>query len=107
METVFCVMRHLSSMSQNLVLKHKCTCLVRPIVSAILEADGKNHSLILKCAQVAISGWGDTAGFEMGAATDTTRRHFAQNVKEMVNATGADGKTKQRNIQPLKVLILG
>ncbi|MCJ1225911.1 Chitinase-3-like protein 2, partial [Toensbergia leucococca] len=44
-----------------------------------------------KCAQVAIGGWGNTAGFDIAAATDITRRHLAQNTKKMVNATGADG----------------
>ena len=58
-----------------------------------MEANGKIYSLTPKCAQVAIGGWGDTAGFEAAAATDIARRHFAQNVKKMMDATGADGKT--------------
>ena len=41
---------------------------------------------------VAIGGWGDTAGFEVAAATATSRKLFAHNVKLMVDATGADGK---------------
>ena len=41
---------------------------------------------------VAIGGWGDTAGFEIAAATETTRKLFAHNVKLMVDATDADGK---------------
>lgn len=40
---------------------------------------------------VAIGGWGDTAGFNIAAATDTTRKLFAHNVKIMVDVTGADG----------------
>ncbi|MCJ1285110.1 hypothetical protein MMC26_004448 [Xylographa opegraphella] len=40
---------------------------------------------------VAIGGWGDTTGFSQAAATDGSRRLFAQNVKAMVDATGADG----------------
>ncbi|KAI9654458.1 MAG: hypothetical protein M1831_005424 [Alyxoria varia] len=40
---------------------------------------------------VAIGGWGDTAGFDLAAATDASRKHFAQNVKRMVDETGADG----------------
>ena len=42
---------------------------------------------------VAIGGWGDTAGFEIGAATEGSRELFAQNVKRMVDDTGADGKS--------------
>ena len=41
---------------------------------------------------VAIGGWGDTAGFEIAAATEEGRRLFARNVKLMVDATGADGE---------------
>lgn len=41
---------------------------------------------------VAIGGWGDTQGFSEAAASDTSRRIFAQNVKAMVEHTGADGK---------------
>lgn len=41
---------------------------------------------------VAIGGWGDTAGFAGGAATEVTRKRFARNVKLMVDATGAHGK---------------
>ena len=41
---------------------------------------------------VAIGGWGNTAGFEVAAATATSRKLFAHNVKLMVDATGADGK---------------
>lgn len=40
---------------------------------------------------VAIGGWGDTAGFEIGAATDVSRKRFAANIASMVVATGADG----------------
>ena len=41
---------------------------------------------------VAIGGWGDTAGFEIAAATASTRKLFAHNVRLMVDATGANGK---------------
>lgn len=41
---------------------------------------------------VAIGGWGNTAGFEIAAATDITRKLFAHNVNLMVDATGADGR---------------
>ncbi|KAH3906537.1 chitinase [Parastagonospora nodorum] len=41
--------------------------------------------------QVAIGGWGDTAGFEKGAKTEKSRKLFASNVKAMLEATGADG----------------
>lgn len=43
---------------------------------------------------VAIGGWGDTAGFEVAAKTETSRRLFARNVKKMVEETGADGELK-------------
>ena len=41
---------------------------------------------------VAIGGWGDTAGFEIAAKTERSRKLFARNVKLMVDSTGADGK---------------
>jgi GH18 family chitinase len=41
---------------------------------------------------VAIGGWGDTEGFSEAAATDSSRKLFAKNVKAMVESTGADGK---------------
>ena len=40
---------------------------------------------------VAIGGWGNTAGFEVAAATAMSRKLFARNVRLMVDATGADG----------------
>ena len=39
---------------------------------------------------IAIGGWGDT-GFSKATETVNTRRLFANNVKAMVDATGADG----------------
>ena len=48
---------------------------------------------------VAIGGWGDTAGFAVGAATELTRKRFAHNVKLMVDATGADGKPNALNLE--------
>lgn len=42
---------------------------------------------------VAIGGWGDTIGFSEAAATESSRKLFAQNVKAMVEHTGADGKS--------------
>jgi GH18 family chitinase len=41
--------------------------------------------------QVAIGGWGDTAGFEEAAKTEQSRELFAENVKAMLDVTGADG----------------
>ena len=41
---------------------------------------------------VAIGGWGDTQGFSVGAKTESSREIFAQNVKAMVEETGADGR---------------
>jgi GH18 family chitinase len=43
---------------------------------------------------VAIGGWGDTEGFSTAAATDSSRKLFARNVKTMVDYTGADGEFK-------------
>lgn len=40
---------------------------------------------------VAIGGWGDTEGFSQAAATETSRKLFAKNVKAMCDSTGADG----------------
>ena len=48
---------------------------------------------------VAIGGWGNTAGFEIAAATEATRKHFAHNVKLMVDATGADGKLNALSLE--------
>ena len=47
---------------------------------------------------VAIGGWGDTAGFEVAAATPVSRKLFAHNVRLMVDATGADGKQHGVNL---------
>jgi GH18 family chitinase len=41
--------------------------------------------------QVAIGGWGDTAGFEKAAKTEKSMELFAENVKAMLDATGGDG----------------
>jgi GH18 family chitinase len=41
---------------------------------------------------VAIGGWGDTKGFSIGVATQESRKLFAQNIKQMVESTGADGR---------------
>lgn len=40
---------------------------------------------------IAIGGWGDTAGFSIGAKTNASRALFAKNVKKMLLETGADG----------------
>jgi GH18 family chitinase len=40
---------------------------------------------------VAIGGWSDTEGFSKAAATKTSRKLFAKNVKAMVDSTSADG----------------
>ncbi|KAH7074686.1 glycoside hydrolase superfamily [Paraphoma chrysanthemicola] len=41
--------------------------------------------------QIAIGGWGDTAGFDKAAKSEESRELFAKNVKTMLHATGADG----------------
>ena len=50
---------------------------------------------------VAVGGWGDTAGFEIAAATEDTRKLFAHNVMLMVDATGADGKPDTLDLEML------
>jgi hypothetical protein len=40
---------------------------------------------------VALGGWGDTAGFEVAAKDDGSRRLWAKNVAVMVEDVGADG----------------
>lgn len=40
---------------------------------------------------VAIGGWGDSAGFEEAARDDSSRKRWANQVKAMVDLTGADG----------------
>ncbi|KAI9744507.1 MAG: hypothetical protein M1818_002036 [Claussenomyces sp. TS43310] len=40
---------------------------------------------------VAIGGWGDTEGFSTAAKSRRSRQRFAENVRAMVDATGADG----------------
>lgn len=42
--------------------------------------------------QIAIGGWGDTDGFSKAAMTEESRKIFAQNVKTMIDGTGADGE---------------
>lgn len=41
---------------------------------------------------IAIGGWGDTEGFDIAAANEGSRKLFAENIKKMVDATGADGE---------------
>lgn len=40
---------------------------------------------------VAIGGWGDTQGFSKAALTGESRKLFAENIRRMVEDTGADG----------------
>lgn len=42
--------------------------------------------------QVAIGGWGDTDGFSIAAETEESRKMFANNIKIMLETTGADGE---------------
>ncbi len=55
---------------------------------------------------IAIGGWGDTEGFTIGAATHESRKLFAQNIKEMVASTGADGKTILFSKLPAFLIVL-
>ena len=50
---------------------------------------------------VAIGGWGNTAGFEIASATESSRKLFAHNVKSMVDATGADGNSNALNLETI------
>ncbi|KAF2031365.1 42 kDa endochitinase-like protein [Setomelanomma holmii] len=60
-----------------------------PLFTTVAEVRPQftKHTVI----QVAIGGWGDTAGFEKAAETLESRELFAQNVHAMLDATGADG----------------
>ncbi|CZR54955.1 probable class V chitinase [Phialocephala subalpina] len=40
---------------------------------------------------IALGGWGDTAGFSQGAATDESRALYASNVASMLDTYGFDG----------------
>ncbi len=40
---------------------------------------------------IALGGWGDTAGFSAGAATETSRALYANNVANMLDTMGFDG----------------
>ncbi|KAL4753663.1 hypothetical protein BDW72DRAFT_190871 [Aspergillus terricola var. indicus] len=40
---------------------------------------------------ISIGGWGDTQGFSAAARTDESRKFFAENIRRMVDDTGADG----------------
>lgn len=42
---------------------------------------------------VAIGGWGDTESFSRAASTSERRQRFGRNIKAMLDATGADGKS--------------
>lgn len=42
--------------------------------------------------QIAIGGWGNSDGFSTGAKTKEGRKLFAENVRTMLDATGADGE---------------
>lgn len=42
--------------------------------------------------QVAIGGWGNEGPFSTAAKTEESRKLFATNVKDMLDATGADGE---------------
>ena len=50
---------------------------------------------------VAIGGWGDTEGFEVAARTESSRKLFARNVGRMVEETGADGRSPNKELDKL------
>lgn len=39
---------------------------------------------------MAIGGWGDTAGFSTGAASDDSRKRYAKNVADTMDRLGYD-----------------
>jgi hypothetical protein len=51
--------------------------------------------------QIAIGGWGDTDGFSKAAKTVESRKLFAQNIKAMIDSTGADGWSTSTKIEPV------
>ncbi|OKL61195.1 hypothetical protein UA08_03153 [Talaromyces atroroseus] len=51
---------------------------------------------------VAIGGWGDTNGFSQAAATRSSRKLFAQNIRKMVEETGADALADHGNGEDYK-----
>lgn len=61
-------------------------------VSAVRSQFAKDTAIM-----IAIGGWGDTEGFSKAAATDKSRKLFAENVKAMVDYTRADGSSS-RNV---------
>jgi Glycosyl hydrolases family 18 len=55
---------------------------------------------------IAIGGWGDTKGFPEAAATESSRKLFARNVKTMVEYTGADGEHGETRAVLVCVLLI-
>jgi GH18 family chitinase len=60
-----------------------------PLFSTVEEA--RSRFAPGTAIMIAIGGWGDTEGFSKAAATDSSRKLFAQNIKKMVREMGADG----------------
>jgi GH18 family chitinase len=61
-----------------------------PLFSTVQEV--RSRFALGTAVMIAIGGWGDTEGFSKAATTDTSRKLFAQNIKKMIEETGADGK---------------
>lgn len=57
-------------------------------VDAVRTKFSKGTSIL-----ISIGGWGDTQGFSTAARTDESRKLFAENIRRMVDDTGADGKS--------------
>lgn len=55
---------------------------------------------------VAIGGWGDTNSFSKAAVTQSSRKLFANNVKRMVDQTGADGECASKHFGLLRLTML-
>ncbi|KAL7620111.1 hypothetical protein AAE478_009103 [Parahypoxylon ruwenzoriense] len=60
-----------------------------PLFMTVSEARSKFHPGTQ--IMVAIGGWGNSAGFDIGARTDECRARFARNIAAMIHDTGADG----------------
>ena len=70
-----------------------------PLFTTVSDTRAKFHRGT--AIQVAIGGWGDTAGFEIAASSEANRKRFARNVAAMVQATGADGWSFSNNYERL------
>lgn len=74
--------------SSSFIGKHSSNWDLFTSVESVRAKFPKNKKVAV---MIAIGGWGDTNGFSAAAASQMGRRAFADNVKAMLDATGADG----------------